>query len=130
MAPNSDGQPPKRSARGAKAGRLVGVALCDRVSDGVSMVYSFYDCDEIDRSLGTYMILEHIEHARKSGLPYLYLGYWVKGSPKMDYKRRFQPQEQLGAEGWEVVAPGDEAADRTANLDAPAFAWLRRLMGT
>ena len=123
------GEPPKR-ARGAKAGRLVAVALCDRVSDGVSMVYSFYDCDDTERSLGTYMILEHIEHAARNGLPYLYLGYWVKGSPKMDYKRRFQPQEQLGAEGWELVAPGDEPADRSANLDAPAFAWLRRLMGT
>jgi leucyl-tRNA---protein transferase len=130
LAPLSDaGEPPKR-ARGAKRGRLVGVALCDRVSDGISMVYSFYDCDETERSLGTYMILEHIEHARTSVLPYLYLGYWVKGSPKMDYKRRFQPQEQLGAEGWELVAPGDEPADRSANLDAPAFAWLRRLMGT
>jgi leucyl-tRNA---protein transferase len=113
-----------------RPGPLIGVALCDRVSDGVSMVYSFYDCDETERSLGTYMILEHIEHVAKVGLPYLYLGYWVKGSPKMDYKRRFQPQEQLGAEGWELVAPGDEAADRSANLDAPAFAWLRRLMGT
>ena len=116
--------------RGAQAGRLVAVALCDRVSDGVSMVYSFYDCDEIERSLGTYMILEQIEHARTMQLPYLYLGYWVNGSPKMDYKRRFQPQEQLGAEGWELVAPGDEPADRSANFDAPAFAWLRRLMGT
>jgi leucyl-tRNA---protein transferase len=117
--------------RGAsRVGPLVGVTLCDRVSDGVSMVYSFYDCDETERSLGTYMILEHIEHVRRNQLPYLYLGYWVKGSPKMDYKRRFQPQEQLGAEGWEVVGPGDEPADRSANLDAPAFAWLRRLMGT
>jgi leucyl-tRNA---protein transferase len=113
-----------------RVGPLIGVALCDRVSDGASMVYSFYDCDETERSLGTYMILEHIEYVRSINLPYLYLGYWVKGSPKMDYKRRFQPQEQLGAEGWELVAPGDEAADRSANLDAPAFAWLRRLMGT
>jgi leucyl-tRNA---protein transferase len=122
-------QPAKR-ATGAKTGRLVGVALCDRVSDGVSMVYSFYDCDETERSLGTYMILEHIDYVGGIGLPYLYLGYWVNGSPKMDYKRRFQPQEQLGPEGWELVAPGDEPADRSANLDAPAFAWLRRLMGT
>ena len=119
-----------RSATAEKTGRLVGVALCDRVSDGISMVYSFYDCDETERSLGTYMILEHITYAMTVDLPFLYLGYWVNGSPKMDYKRRFQPQEQLGAEGWELVAPGDEPSDRSANLDAPAFAWLRRLMGT
>jgi leucyl-tRNA---protein transferase len=118
-----------KNGRGPK-GALVAVALCDRVSDGVSMVYSFYDCDQTERSLGTYMILEHIAYAALAGLPYLYLGYWVKGSPKMDYKRRFQPQEQLGAEGWEKVAPGSERADRAANLDAPAFAWLRRLMGS
>jgi leucyl-tRNA---protein transferase len=127
---NDEAGDPLKRARGAQVGRLVAVALCDLVSDGVSMVYSFYDCDETERSLGTYMILEHIEHAASNGLPYLYLGYWVKGSPKMDYKRRFQPQEQLGAEGWEVVGPGDQPADRSANLDAPAFAWLRRLMGT
>jgi leucyl-tRNA---protein transferase len=111
-------------------GRLVAVALCDEVSDGISMVYSFYDCGEPDRSFGTYMILEHITHALNSGLPYLYLGYWVKGSPKMDYKRRFQPQEQLGADGWELVVPGTQPSSRSANLDAPAFDWLRRLMGT
>jgi leucyl-tRNA---protein transferase len=127
LKPSMSAYDPRSAGR---PGPLVGVALCDRVSDGVSMVYSFYDCDEFDRSLGTFMILEHIEHARRNLLTYLYLGYWVKGSPKMDYKRRFQPQEQLGAEGWEVVAPGDEPAERSANLDAPAFAWLRRLMGT
>jgi leucyl-tRNA---protein transferase len=123
------GKPQPKNGRPTQ-GALVGVALCDRVSDGVSMVYSFYDCDETERSLGTYMILEHISHAASNDLPYLYLGYWVKGSPKMDYKRRFQPQEQLGAEGWEIVPPGSERSDRSANLDAPAFAWLRRLMGS
>ena len=64
------------------------------------MVYSFYEPAEEARSLGTYMILEHIEHARRLGLPYLYLGYWIDGSRKMSYKRRFQPQEQLGPNGW------------------------------
>jgi leucyl-tRNA---protein transferase len=119
---------PHQKGRPAK-GALVGVSLCDRVSDGVSMVYSFYDCGEAERSLGTYMILEHIEYAQAMGLPYLYLGYWVSGSPKMDYKRRFQPQEQLGPDGWQLVPPGATLPDRSANLDAPAFAWLRRLMG-
>jgi leucyl-tRNA---protein transferase len=71
------------------------------------MVYSFFDCDEAQRSLGTYMILEHVERARKMGLPYVYLGYWVKGSQKMEYKMRFQPQEQLAATGWERVRVRD-----------------------
>jgi arginine-tRNA-protein transferase len=49
------------------------------------------------------MILDHIARARKMGLPYVYLGYWVEGSPKMDYKRRFKPQEHLMARGWTRV---------------------------
>jgi arginine-tRNA-protein transferase len=79
---------------------LAAVALCDRLSDGVSMVYSFYDPSEEARSLGTFMILDHIEQVRRLGLPYLYLGYWIEGSRKMSYKSRFQPQERLGPEGW------------------------------
>jgi leucyl-tRNA---protein transferase len=79
---------------------LLAVSLCDRLSDGISMVYSFYDSDEDARSLGTLMILEHIEYARRLGLPYLYLGYWIDGSRKMSYKTRFRPQEQLGPNGW------------------------------
>src|SRR5690606_846695 len=77
-------------------GRLKGVAQCDRLSDSIWMVYSFYDPDEETRGLGTYMILDHIEHARRLGLPYLYLGYWIEGSRKMAYKQRFRPQERLG----------------------------------
>ena len=53
-----------------------------------------------DRSLGTLMILDHISRARRMGLAYVYLGYWVRGSRKMDYKGRFLPQERLMAEGW------------------------------
>jgi len=79
---------------------LKAVALCDRLSDGISMVYSFYDPDDAVRSLGTYMILDHIEHTRRLGLPYLYLGYWIEGSRKMAYKSRFTPQERLGPNGW------------------------------
>jgi arginine-tRNA-protein transferase len=79
---------------------LVAVTLCDRLSDGVSMVYSFYDPSEAARSLGTFMILDHIQYARRLGLAYLYLGYWVDGSPKMSYKARFGPQERLGPNGW------------------------------
>jgi arginine-tRNA-protein transferase len=79
---------------------LAGVALCDRLTDGISMVYSFYEPEEQTRSLGTYMILEHIDYARRLGLPYLYLGYWIDGSRKMRYKARYQPQERLGPNGW------------------------------
>lgn len=79
---------------------LVGVALCDFLSDGISMVYSFYDTTLQARSLGTYIIVEHIEYARRLGLPYVYLGYWINGSKKMKYKTRFKPQEQLTPNGW------------------------------
>ena len=82
------------------AGRLIAVALTDVMGDGLSMVYSFFDPAEARRSLGTYMILDHINRAQAHGLPHVYLGYWVKNSPKMGYKTRFQPQEHLMAQGW------------------------------
>jgi leucyl-tRNA---protein transferase len=81
-------------------GRLLGCALTDVLRDGLSMVYSFYHPGEVSRSLGTAMILDHIEAARARGLPYVYLGYWIEGSAKMDYKSKFQPLEALRAEGW------------------------------
>jgi leucyl-tRNA---protein transferase len=80
--------------------QLVACVLTDVLNDGLSMIYSFYDPELAGRSLGTFMILDHIERARKLSLPYLYLGYWVKGSRKMNYKGRFLPQERLTAEGW------------------------------
>ena len=80
--------------------QLLACVLTDVLNDGLSMIYSFYDPDLPGRSLGTLMILDHIERARKLSLPYLYLGYWVKGSRKMNYKGRFLPQERLTAEGW------------------------------
>jgi leucyl-tRNA---protein transferase len=82
-------------------GKLVAAVLTDVMSDGLSMVYSFFDPESKRISLGTTMILDHIERTRKAGLPYIYLGYWVKGSPKMDYKTRFKPYEKLGPRGWE-----------------------------
>ena len=87
---------------------LIGVSLCDRLSDGISMVYSFYDPDHPARSLGTYMILEQVDYARKLGLPFVYLGYWIDGSRKMRYKNRFEPQERLTSKGWVRSAPGDQ----------------------
>ena len=84
-------------------GPLFAVPLTDVLSDGLSMVYSFYDPDIPGRSLGTYLILDHILRARRMGLPHVYLGYWVKGSSKMDYKRRFLPQERLLPDGWQRI---------------------------
>jgi arginyl-tRNA--protein-N-Asp/Glu arginylyltransferase len=84
-------------------GPLIGAALTDVLADGLSMVYSFYDPSAESLSLGTYMILDHIERARRLGLPHVYLGYWVEGSRKMAYKARFTPQERLGMNGWERV---------------------------
>ena len=82
---------------------LVAACLTDVLADGLSMVYSFYEPDERHRSFGTFMILDHIERARRLGLAHVYLGYWVEGSRKMDYKARFLPQERLGMNGWERV---------------------------
>jgi len=95
---------PDTAINGRGQGPVLGVCLTDVLGDGLSMVYSFFDPAEGERSLGTWMILDHIERARAMGLPYLYLGYWVEGSRKMDYKARFRPQERLMPQGW-VRAP-------------------------
>lgn len=80
---------------------LVALALTDVMPDGLSMVYSFYDPEMSRRSLGNLLILDHIQQVRSAGLTYVYLGYWVKDSPKMAYKGRFRPLEvQRGPLGW------------------------------
>ncbi len=84
-------------------GLLMAAAITDKLRDGLSMVYSFYHPGEDTRSLGTFMILDHIWRAREMGLLYVYLGYWVKGSDKMDYKIRFSPLEALTPNGWETL---------------------------
>ena len=84
-------------------GELLAVALTDVLGDGLSMVYSFFEPDQAARSLGTFMVLDHIVRAQRMGLAYVYLGYWVRGSGKMDYKSRFRPQERLMADGWARV---------------------------
>ncbi len=89
-----------RHRSGEGPGELLAVALTDVLTDGLSMVYSFFDSQESMRSLGTFMILEHIARAKQMGLLYVYLGYWVQGSRKMDYKGRFLPQQRLTADGW------------------------------
>lgn len=94
--PSTDGRP----------GRLVGACLTDQQGDGLSMIYSFFDPDHAERDgLGTFIILDHIHRAAAANLPYVYLGYWVEGSQRMQYKTRFKPIERLTAAGWERFDP-------------------------
>jgi arginine-tRNA-protein transferase len=79
---------------------LIAVMLSDRLSDGISLVYSFYEPEFAARSLGCYAIMEQAAFARARAIPYVYLGYWIAGSRKMAYKTRFTPQEHLTAGGW------------------------------
>ncbi len=87
---------------------LAAVCLTDVLADGLSMVYSFYEPTLIRRSLGTHIILDHIEIARTARLPYVYLGYWVPGSPKMGYKAGFDALEIYKGGEWQPI--GDPAA--------------------
>lgn len=92
-----------------KPGRLVGACLTDRQVDGLSMIYSFYDPDIPARvGLGSFIILDHIRRAAAEGLPYVYLGYWVDGSPRMQYKVRYRPLERLTREGWQAMDPEEQ----------------------
>ena len=110
---------------------LIGVSLTDVLEDGVSMVYSFYAPDRDSHSLGTYMILDHIEIARDAGLPYVYLGYWVPGSQKMGYKSRFSGLEIYRGGEWVGMTDSeaqeadlhplstDPIAEQVANINLP-----------
>lgn len=89
---------------------LVAVALSDVMHDGLSMVYSFFDPKMSSRSLGNFMILDHIQRVFDTGLDYLYLGYWVENSPKMAYKATFEPLEvQSGNAGWLPLSEAEQA---------------------
>ncbi len=90
---------------------LAAVCLTDVLDDGLSMVYSFYDPGLMDASLGTYVVLDHIEIAREAGLPYVYLGYWVPGSRKMGYKAKFGALEIYKGGQWRDI--GDPAEHRS-----------------
>src|SRR6056297_1829356 len=92
----------------SETGDLVAVCLTDVLEDGVSMVYSFYAPDRPRDSLGTYIILDHLEIAREAGLPYVYLGYWVPGSDKMGYKAHFKALEIYKDRTWQPIGdPSD-----------------------
>lgn len=102
-----------RAPRDGERGRpLAAVCLTDVFDDGLSMVYSFYDPDLADLSLGTYVILDHVALARDAGLPYVYLGYWVPGSRKMGYKATFPALEIFKGGRWQDIGdPADHRAE-------------------
>ncbi|RMH41039.1 MAG: arginyltransferase [Alphaproteobacteria bacterium] len=95
------------------ADRLVACCLTDVLGDGLSMVYSFYDPDRPKASLGTYLILDHVRIARRTGLPFVYLGYWVPGSPKMGYKAGFNALEIYRHGRWADIDPNADYSSET-----------------
>lgn len=90
-------------------GRLIAVAVTDVTEHGLSAVYTFFDPALHAQGLGTLAILSQIEMARRQDMHYLYLGYWIQGHPKMDYKRRFHPLEVLHDSQWRVLEPPPDA---------------------
>lgn len=102
----------RKTVHGPETSDLIAVCLTDVLDDGVSLVYSFYDPDDEARSLGTHMILDHVEIARAAGLPYVYLGYWVPGSRKMDYKARFAALDIYKGGHWQDIGnPADHTTE-------------------
>jgi arginine-tRNA-protein transferase len=98
----------REPSKNGRPGKLVGACLSDQQSDGLSMIYSFFDVGSDSRKgLGTYIILDHIVRAARAGLPYVYLGYWVEGSTRMAYKTSFRPLERLGRDGWRPMDAED-----------------------
>jgi arginine-tRNA-protein transferase len=92
-------------------GRLVGACVTDQQNDGLSMIYSFFAADDETRpGLGNFIIMDHILRAAEAGLPYVYLGYWINGSRRMEYKTKFRPIERLGPQGWFAFDPDQEVA--------------------
>ena len=108
------------SAEGQR--NLSAVCLTDVLDDGLSLVYSFFDPDLEQDSLGSYMILDQIALARKVGLPYVYLGYWVPGSPKMDYKARFSALEIFHEGEWRDIGDPDDFSGATHPLSVKPIA--------
>ena len=119
-------------------GKLVAVCLTDVLADGLSMVYSFFDGDYEERSLGTFIILDHVNIAYERELPFVYLGYWVPGSPKMGYKANFAALEIYKGGNWQTLQdPADHAteahplstapiAEQVANISLPDMAAHRK----
>jgi len=92
-------------------GELIACALVDMLKDGLSLVYSYYDPALARRSLGSFVILDHVRQAQAARVPYVYLGYWVSGSVKMAYKARFNPLEVLRPGGWRLLSQRERQAN-------------------
>ena len=108
----------REDSAGPNGSTLVAAALTDVLEDGLSMVYSFFDPDILRNSVGTHVILDHVELAAEFGLDYVYLGYWVPGSDKMDYKTRFLPLEIHDNGAWKQFRPDSRRFHRA---DFPAI---------
>jgi len=93
-------------------GRLRMVSIVDRLDDGLSSVYTFFDPEISGASFGTYNVCWQIDLCKRLGLPYLYLGYWIAESPKMTYKIQFQPLEGLVDDRWERLSGETGSPDR------------------
>ncbi|WP_298256280.1 arginyltransferase [uncultured Litoreibacter sp.] len=102
--------------------QLIATCLTDVLDDGLSMVYSFYDPDWARNSLGNYIILDHVRIAQESGLPYVYLGYWVPGSPKMGYKAGFSGLEIFRAGRWQNMSDTEDYEADTHPLSVDPIA--------
>jgi len=104
------------------ADRLMCAATCDELDDGISAVYTFFDPDEVSRSLGTFAILKQIEWVKQQGKPFVYLGYWVPEAPKMNYKMQYSPLEILLEGRWQrLLRPlnPEETLQLTRTLSRP-----------
>ncbi len=102
-----------------QGGRLVAVTVADKMLDGLAAIYTFFDPDQPQRSLGTEAILLQIRQARSMGLPFVYLGYWIDGCRKMSYKSRFSPLELFVDGHWQL-----QKTEQTASPDATAIVSL------
>lgn len=83
--------------------QLVAVAVTDFMSDGLSAVYSFFEPELKQRGLGTYCVLQQVEHSKQLGLDYVYLGYWIEDHAKMHYKKNFRPLQLYRDESWQQI---------------------------
>ena len=110
-----------RRGPGRTGRELVAVCLTDLLSDGVSMVYSFFDPDLARSSLGSFIILDHVAIAREAELPFVYLGYWVPGSAKMDYKAAFQPLEIFADGRWSLLSQTNVSQSACRRSDRSAI---------